>query len=307
MNFSYNILAKQHSEPAQKGTIDVIIKTVTDIWYDFVANIPMIIGGLVIIAFTIVVAKVFENSANKFLSRFHLKESQKTLLTRLCIIVIWIVGLLISAMVIFPDLTPSKAMAGLGIGSIAVGFAFKDIFENFFAGILILWRFPFENGDYIVCEGIEGKVVDVTIRNTILRRPTGELVVIPNSTIFKNSVDVLTDRKIRRIDIIAGVAYGEDVDKSREVIKKAVEKCETVSNDKPIEIFANEFASSSINFEVAWWSDPTPLGVRKSRDEVVAAVKRALDEAGIEIPFPYRTLTFKHPLTVEKQASGDQD
>jgi len=92
-----------------------------------------------------------------------------------------------------------------------------------------------------------------------------------------------------------GVAYGEDVDQSREVILEAVRGCESVEGIRTVEVFAQEFASSSINFEVAWWTGAKPLDIRRSRDEVVGAIKRAWDEAGIEIPFPYRTLTFKGP------------
>jgi small-conductance mechanosensitive channel len=71
-----------------------------------------------------------------------------------------------------------------------------------------------------------------------------------------------------------------------------------ISDSRPVEIFANEFADSSINFEVSWWTGSKPLDIRASRDEVVASIKSALDNSGIEIPFPYRTLTFKQPLNV---------
>jgi small conductance mechanosensitive channel len=130
------------------------------------------------------------------------------------------------------------------------------------------------------------------------------LLVLPNSTLFKDPVSVLTQRPIRRTTVICGIAYGEDVDQAREVIRKAVQACKTVSREREVEIFAREFGESSINFEVTWWSAPTPLDVRRSKDEVVAAVKRALDEAGIEIPFPYRTLTFKHPLELRSQPAA---
>lgn len=106
------------------------------------------------------------------------------------------------------------------------------------------------------------------------------------------------------MSIDAGVAYGEQVAPSREVIRKAVESCESVAGDRPVEIFAREFADSAIVFEVAWWTGSRPLDQRRSRDEVVEAIKSSLDNAGIEIPFPYRTLTFKQPLRLER-AEGD--
>ncbi|GAB4515121.1 MAG: hypothetical protein Tsb0013_19590 [Phycisphaerales bacterium] len=212
--------------------------------------------------------------------------------------------LLLAAMVMFPGLTPSKALAGLGIGSIAVGLAFKDIFENFFAGVLILWRFPFEPGDWIEVKGIEGRVIDVTVRNTVLRTVRGELVVIPNADLYKNPVDVLTNRDLRRIEEVCGVAYGEDVDAARDVIEEAVSSCESVSGAHEVQVFVRGFNTSSIDFEVAWWTGSTPLDRRRSRDEVLSSVKRALDDAGIEIPFPQRSVWFRSGLDVSK-VDGD--
>jgi small-conductance mechanosensitive channel len=190
-------------------------------------------------------------------------------------------------------MTPSKALTVLGLGSVAIGFAFKDIFENFFAGILILWRYPFDRGDFISCVDVSGKVEEITIRNTLIRRLDGELAVVPNATVFKNNVDVLTSQPQRRVRLICGIAYGEDVDTARDVIQTAVRKCKTIEGIRTVEVFAEEFADSSVNFEVAWWTGSKPLDMRRSRDEVVTAIKAALDSAGIEIPFPYRTLTFK--------------
>ncbi|MDX1519245.1 MAG: mechanosensitive ion channel family protein, partial [Gammaproteobacteria bacterium] len=195
-------------------------------------------------------------------------------------------------------LTPSKALGGLGIASIAVGFAFKEIFENFFAGILLLWRFPMEPGDYIECEGVMGKIEDITVRMTTIRKVSGELIVLPNSYLFKNPLVILTNIPKVRVGIIAGVAYGEDLERAVSVIEDAVTSCDTVSKDRPVQVFPHEFGSSSVDIEVVWWTDPDPVDIRRSRGEVIMAIKRALDDEGIEIRFPYRTLTFKHPLNV---------
>ena len=127
-------------------------------------------------------------------------------------------------------------------------------------------------------------------------------MIVPNSILFKNPVTIRTDQESRRVTVICGVAYDVDVDEARDVISAAVASCETVTqDDHAVEIFAQEFASSSINYEVTWWTASTPVEVRRSKDEVVSAVKRALDDAGIEIPFPYRTLTFKEPLPLMGQ------
>ncbi|MGP1273728.1 MAG: mechanosensitive ion channel family protein [Phycisphaerales bacterium] len=278
----------------------VLSQTLHDVWTGFLGHLPFIVVGIFILLATAVVAWLVKRSVRRAMAKVSTRRSLKDLTSRFASIAVWGAGLLLSAMVVFPDLSPGDALAALGIGSLAVGLAFKDIFENFFAGILILWRFPFEVGDFIECEGLLGKVEDITVRNTLLRTTEGALVIVPNANLYKNPVDVLTSWKLRRITVDCGIAYGEPVAPAREVIYKAVESCQTVSTEKPIEIFAKEFADSSILFEVTWWTGSTPLDRRRSRDEVVEAVKTALDSAGIEIPFPYRTLTFKHPLQLGK-------
>lgn len=221
-------------------------------------------------------------------------------------VVIWVFGVLIAATIAVPTLTVGKLFAAAGVGGLAIAFAAKDTLENFFAGLMLLIREPFEKGDFIECEDITGKVEDITVRETHVRQTDGQLVVAPNAMFFKNPVTVLTSGELRRTTVMCGVAYGEDVDECREVILNAVKAVDSVRDDvKDVQIFAQEFGASSINFEVTWWTGSTPLDIRQSRDKVVAAVKRALDDAGIEIPFPYRTLTFKEPMSINRLSQGD--
>lgn len=281
--------------------VSIITQSLNDIWTQFLDNSPLIVAGLLFLVLTWVAARVVDFVLARFFVRVRLKRGFKDLIRQLVMVGVWVVGLMMSALIMFPSVKPVNLLAGLGLGSIAIGFAFKDIIENFLAGILILWRFPFDPGDWIRWGDIEGKVEEITVRMTLLRQSDGELVTLPNANLFKDPVHVLTHRSTRRVSITAGVAYGEDVDESREVIRRAVEGCKSVNKNQPLQIFAKEFGDSSIDFEVAWWTGALPLEVRRSRDEVVAAVKRGLDEAGIEIPFPYRTLTFKAPLRVERE------
>lgn len=267
-----------------------------------IAMLPQIVVALIVILATWLLSKGVQLLLDQVLKRSRIRQSLKELFKLLASIFVWVIGIMVAAVIVFPELTPGSILAGLGIGSVAIGFAFKDIFENFLAGIIILFRREMRIGDFIECESIEGQVVRIAVRESHIRQTDGQLVIVPNSILFKNPVVIRTDHDVRRVTVICGVAYGEDVDASRSVIEKAVKACESVvRNNKPVEIFAQEFASSSINFEVTWWTGSKPVEVRQSKDEVVAAIKRALDEAGIEIPFPYRTLTFKEPLALKKQ------
>ncbi|MCM2374225.1 mechanosensitive ion channel family protein [Aporhodopirellula aestuarii] len=273
----------------------IVQKSLGSLLQDFLIRSPLLIAALLVLVMTAILSNAVGWLFVKLLGRRNLRPSLQDLIYQLSSIAIWIAGLLTATVVAFPGMTPSKALTVLGLGSVAIGFAFKDIFENFFAGMLILWKYPFDRGDFITCDDITGKVERITIRNTMIRGLDGELSVVPNATLFKNNVDVLTSQPQRRVRVDCGVAYDVDVDEAREVIRNAVAGCDSVQAVRTVEVFAKEFASSSVNYEVAWWTGSKPTDIRRSRDEVVSAIKRALDDAGIEIPFPYRTLTFKNP------------
>jgi len=283
---------------------ETAVSSVNALLADFVGHIPYVLGATVVLLATWLLTRAVDTYGTRLLGHWDKRESVKELILRLIGILVTVLGLLLAAIVLFPGLTPSKALGGLGLVSIAVGLAFKDIFENFFAGILILWRFPFERGDFIECEGIVGRVERVLVRMTYIRLTTGELVVVPNAFLFKNPVMVLTSLDVRRVTVMAGVAYDVDVPTAVRVITEAVESCESVATERPVQIFPQGFGESSIDIEVTWWTGATPLDVRRSRAEIVIAVKAALDAAGLEIPFPYRTLTFKEPLPVERIAES---
>ena len=278
-----------------------------ELWIGFVEAVPQIVVGIVIVILTLLIARAVKALAERLARKAHLRPSLVNFVRMLSGLAAWVFGLLIAAVVVFPSLTPASIVAGLGLGTVAVGFAFKDIFENFFAGVFILLRKDMRIGDFIECEGIDGQVANIFVRETHIRETDGELVIVPNSLLFKSPLTIRTDRDVRRTTIICGVSYDTDVDAARDVIRDAVATCDSVIQDgKPIQIFAQEFASSSINFEVTWWTGSKPVDIRRSRDQVVSAVKRALDDAGIEIPFPYRTLTFKQPLSLAPQ-QPDED
>ncbi len=281
-------------------TYDLVKEQITGIWTATVEHSPNLIAAVLLVLLTWLGTRLVRRLAEKLLPADSNRRSLRIAIRKILALAVWIGGLALTAVVLFPSIKPSSLIAGLGLGSVAVGFAFKDIFENFFAGMLILFRQPFQIGDFVEVEGIEGKVEDITIRDTVVRQTDGQPVVIPNSMLFKNPVTVRTDNGVRRVRLLCGVAYGEDIDKARQIIADAVASNDSVRSDRPVQVFACEFGASSVDFEITWWTGSEPVDVRRSRDEVIAAIKKALDDAGIEIPFPYRTLTFSEPLPLEE-------
>lgn len=266
----------------------------------FVASLPSLAISLLIVLITWIIARFAVRISDMIVGRTEIRSSLKNLVDTLVRLTIWIMGLFIAAVVVMPGLTAASLLAGLGIGAVAIGFAFQDIFENFFAGILIMLREKMQIGDVIECEGITGKVEHITLRETHVRKLSGELTVVPNSILFKNPVEILTDVEQRRYDAVVGVSYDTNLDHAADIIRRAVEGVTDVLASKGVDIFAQEFNSSSVDFLVRWWAGSSPRSGRESKDKVIRAIKASLDEAGIEIPFPYVTHTFKETVPVSQ-------
>jgi small-conductance mechanosensitive channel len=278
----------------EQSLVALSLETLDSYWTGLAAASPRIAGAVLVLVLVWGTARAVSFFIGRAGPRVFRRSALVEVLQMLSGAIIWITGILLAATIVFPSVRPEDMLAALGLGSVAIGFAFKDIFENFFAGILILFREPFRIGDHINCDEVEGAVERIAVRETRVRRTDGQLIVVPNSSIFKKPVTVRTNQEFRRTSIICGVAYDADADRAREVILQAVRHVDSVRDDvRDVQVFACAFGSSSIDFEVAWWTGSLPVNIRASRDEVVRAVKRALDREGITIPFPQRTITFR--------------
>lgn len=261
--------------------------------------LPNLVLALIVVIFTGLLAKFAVRIANRMTGKTHLRTDLKNLTATLVRVFIWIFGLLIAAAVAIPGFTPAGMIAGLGVGALAIGFAFQDIFENFLAGVLIMLRDKMNIGDYIEADGIDGTVEQITLRETHIRQFSGELTILPNSMIFKNAVKIFSERPQRRFQLMVGVSYDTDLARAEKVIRDAVEALETVEKDKPVDVRADTFGGSSIDFLVRWWVNTETNSLFMVHHEVVLAIKSALDKAEIDIPFPIVTNMFAEALPVE--------
>ena len=212
-------------------------------------------------------------------------------------------GLLVVATIVFPSVKPADVLATLGIGSVAIGFAFKDILQNWLSGLLILYRQPFRRGDQIRSGEFEGTVEHIEARATLIRTYDGQRVVIPNSDIYTRATTVRTAFEIRRSEYDVGIGYGDDVERACEVIANALQIVDGVEQDPAPEAIPWALDASTVNIKVFWWSAPDRASVVHTRGRVIAAVKRALVEAGIDLPFPTRVVLL-HDQTEE--TDGDR-
>lgn len=281
---------------ASENATRTIFQMINDFW----AQLPVIGVGIVVFVIFILLASLVRKVVLMAGGKARLDLMLSSLLARIGYIVTVIVGFFIASVVIFPGLSPADLVAGLGIGSVALGFAFKDVLQNLFAGFLLLLYRPFHIGDQIKVKDYEGTVEDINIRATKIKTYDGERVVIPNSDLYLNAVQVRTAFPARRTKIVFGIGYGEDIERARAVMLRVLQNTDGVLEDPAPEVDVVELAESSVNMRVLYWTKPIQGNVRRTSNRVVTGIKKALDAENIEIPYPYRVLQFSEtPLKME--------
>lgn len=181
-------------------------------------------------------------------------------------------------------------LTAAGIGGVALAFAVRTIFENFLAGILLLLRRPFRPGDQIGSADFEGVVEDLNLRAVVLRTLDGRRVLIPNGKVLSNPIINLTAFPARRTDLTVGVGYDADLEATRALIEDAVRGVAGVRADPPPEALVEAFGESTVDFCVRFWHAAPIREMWLVRHRVAVAVKQALDEAGVAMPFPQLAL-----------------
>ena len=271
----------------------VIASAANDMVNDFIVRLPYFMVAVVVLLVFWLLSLIFKSMVSKLLSKSHTHRNLVRVFQRIGGALIFFIGLMVAMVIAIPGFTPAKLVGALGIGSVAIGFAFKDIFQNLLSGILLLLSEPFRIGDQIVSGEFEGTVEDIKVRATTIRTYDGRQVVIPNSQLYTSALTVNTAYKRRRLELTVGIGYEDDIRKAKEVILQALEKAETVSKLAEPSVVATEFGASSIDLKVRWFiNDGTQANKVASIHEVIVEIKDQLDAAGVNIPFPIRTLDF---------------
>lgn len=271
---------------------NVIWRTLSNLGQSLLARLPYIAIGLIVFAAFWVIAWIVKRVILTTGERTRLDVTLADLLGRLTWLILIILGGFVAAVVIFPTFKPGDLVAGLGITSVAIGFAFKDILQNFFAGILLLWRRPFVVGDQIRTKDYEGTVEEINIRSTRLKTYDGERAVLPNGDVYTNAILVLTAYGKRRVRFTVGVGYPDSVEEARATIMRVLEETEGVEDDPGPWVYVSELAPSSVNFTVYFWTGSEQANVLRVSDRVATGIKLTLDKAGIDMPYPHTVILF---------------
>ncbi len=253
-----------------------------------VAFLPRVVAAIIVLVGFWALARLTRPALTGILKRADFAEALVSLLVdNLYRFALMGVGLVMAAGQLGIDV--AAALAGLGVAGIAVGFAAQDSLANTIAGFLIFWDKPFQPGDFITTQDRYGEVHNITMRTTRIRTVRNTYVVIPNRVIIEQPMVNHSLYGDVRVDVPLGIAYKEDVSAARQILLDVATRLDHVLSSPEPALVLKELGDSSVNLEFRLW-------IREARMEqpvrfaALEAAKRALDEAGIEIPFPHLQL-----------------
>ncbi|EFU70465.1 mechanosensitive ion channel family protein [Aliarcobacter butzleri] len=175
-------------------------------------------------------------------------------------------------------------LAILGAAGLAIGLALKDSLGNFASGVMIVIFKPFKVGDSVVAGGVTGTVTEVTIFNTVFLTADNQKIIVPNSSITGGSITNVNANDTRRVDIIVGISYEDNIKHAKEVLANIINENSKVLKDKSVGINVTELADSSVNLTINVWVKSSDFASTKA--ELLESIKTTFDEVGITIPYP---------------------
>lgn len=243
-----------------------------------------LIAALAIFVIGRMISKAIVRGARKAMHRIGVDETLQSFLGNIISVLLTIV--IVLAAISQLGVKTTSFIALLGAAGLAVGLALQGSLANFASGVLIVFFRPYQKGDYVEAAGVGGTVDAVTIFNTIMITPDNRRVVVPNSNVTSGPITNYSAHDTRRLDLVIGVGYDDDLQKTRQVLADVVTADERVLAEPAPVIEVLELGDSSVNFAVRPWvktSDYWPL-----RFSLMMAIKLRLDAEGISIPYPQR-------------------
>ncbi len=186
----------------------------------------------------------------------------------------------------------------VGAAGLAIGLALKDSLANFASGVMLIMFRPFGVGDFVNAGGVSGNVVSIALFNTILNTPDNQRVIVPNSGITSNVITNVTANDTRRVDLVIGIGYDDDIEKAKEVLNRVLKEEDRVLDTPEANIAVSELGDSSVNFVVRPWVKTTDYwGAYFGLTE---KIKIAFDKEGISFPYPQQDVHMFTEQTEEK-------
>lgn len=247
-------------------------------------------------------AKWAAQLTSKAMTRAKLEPTAALFLRKVIYVVLLVVVVLGVLQVVF-GVAPTSLIAVVGAAGLAIGLALKDSLSNVASGVMLVSLKPFRVGDIVKIAGESGKVEAVSIFQTQLRGADNQLIVLPNSLITGDSIVNLTPDYMRRIEMIVGISYSDDIDTARATALEVIAADKRVLTDPPADVLVYALAESSVSLGIRCHVRNDDFFATKC--ELLERIKKAYDNAGIRIPYPQRDVHMYHHMAQGSDAPPD--
>lgn len=268
------------------------------LWRSMVLAIPLFVFGSVVILFSWWLMGVIAGFFRGFFSKRVGSQLLAGVAARTVAIPVFLLGIYLVLQVAGLTRLAVTVLGGTGIVGIVVGFAFRDIAENFLASLLLSIRQPFRRDDLIEVADHVGIVQQMNTRSTVLMTLDGNHVQIPNATIFKTTIINYTSNPKRRSDFVIGIGYDDSILQAQEVVSQVLNEHPTVLQTPEPLVLVDELASATVNLRVYFWYDATQYAPIKVKSSLLRLIKRALQDAGISMPDESREVIFPQGVPI---------
>ena len=267
-----------------------------------IQNIPNLILAILVLITAFFVAKYTKKIVNKLVSKRVHQVSIASIIAKISAVVVVAVGLLLALGILNLSKMLTSILAGAGVIGLAIGLALQGTISNTFAGILLSFRKKVQIGNWVETNGFSGEVIDINLKEFTLKEADNNMVVIPNKMILENPLKNYSLTTKMRVFLECGVGYGSDLEEVERLTKETIANTfDQIEKADDVEFYYTEFGDSSINYLCRFWIDAeSMLEKLKAKTKAIIEIKKAYDKAGINIPFPIRTLEFNNKLSVSK-------
>ena len=260
---------------------DVLWTSIDGMWTTLIERLPYLIAGLLLLGLFYLLGRVARQVIWTASKRTKIDRRLRVLYMRLTFIAIFVFGVLTSLTVIVPSLEFKDVIAGLGFTSFVIGFATKDILNNLFSGLLILWREPFKWNDHIQIGGNQGRVENIGVRATQLRKDDGELILIPNGEMYSSTLTIHKAGEKRRLAMTMSFKFDSDIPMIKRLIGDAIVEVNGILDDPRPSVLVSEVNGENITLTINFWIDTDEHRPLEVFDEAAMAAVDALRKAGM--------------------------
>lgn len=279
-------------------SFDPALTEITRLLQDAMAALPLFLLALMILPLAWYAAKMVARLVRWLLGGRLKTPFLRSVVSRIVAFPVFLIGLYIVLQVAGLTQLALSLVGGAGVVGIVVGFAFRDIAENFLASLILSVRTPFQRGDFIEVAGLSGTVKSMSTRSTLLSSVEGNQIHIPNATIFKSVIENFTSSPSRRGDFVVGVGYEAAVPEVQDIVLGCLQKHPAVLADPEPMVLVDELGAATVNIRTYYWFNGHVISPIKLKSALLRTVKTALMNAGVSLPDEAREVIFPQGVHV---------